>query len=130
MKFEKQYLAGIAASVAVFGFFGLIMVGGTVAAYAGISMTSPIEALATGPTVLAVADLTTPFGLTPADVGLAPDTTVVLPAFPVTVTVVGITVSMAGLTVAEVFGTGGMLVGFLVGVYFVLDIMWAQRTEA
>lgn len=116
--------------MAIFGMFGLLTVGGTVSVYAGVDINGPIEALATGPTSLPVADLTAPFGLTPEAIGVPAGAIVVLPAVPVTVEVFGVTLSASGLTVAQVSGGGGLIVGFFVGLYYLIDVLRERRAAA
>lgn len=125
---NKKHLVGIAVSMALFGVSGL-MVGGMTAVYAGLSYNAPIDGIATGPTPVALSELTTPFGFTPTVFGLAPDAALVLPGIPVAVTVFGVALSLSGLTVAEVFGGGGSVLGFLVGLYYAVDIVLEQRQE-
>lgn len=127
---KKRHLVGIAVSMAIFGMFGLLTFGGTGAVYAGVDINGPFEALATGPTPIPAADITSPFGVPPEDIGLPSDAVIVLPAVPVTVEVVGVTLSLAGFTIAEVSGGGGMLVGFVVGLYYAIDIAREQREDA
>ena len=124
----KKHLVGIGVSMALFGLLG-IMVGGISAGIAGLALQDPIDLVATGPTARPLSGLTTPFGVTPAALGLAPDAMVVLPGIPISVNLFGIVLSLSGLTVAQVSSGGGMVFGFFVGSYYAVDIARKQRTE-
>lgn len=123
---EKKHIAGIGVSVMIFGSFGL-MLGAIAAAFTGVALEDPIDRLATGPTPIPIADITTPFGLSPQDIGLAADAAFVLPGIPVTVEIAGITLSVSEYPLADISGYGGVVFGFLIGLYYAIDIAWSQR---
>lgn len=125
---NHKHLVGIAAAAGIFGMFGL-MIGNVVAAFTGVVYGDPIQKLATGETLIPIADITNPLGATPQDIGLAADTALVLPGIPVSVEIGGMSLSVAGMTLAQVTGGGGALFGAILGLYYALDIAWEQRKE-
>lgn len=127
-RLERKHAAGIAVSMVLFGFFGLLL-GNFAVVFTGLAYEDPVDGLATGPTPVAVSDVLTPFGLTMQDIGLSPDTAVILPGIPVTVEWFGVTLSVSGLTLAQLFGGGGAFVGFLIGLYYAVVFAYEQGDE-
>lgn len=125
----KSHLVGIAASMGLFGLFGIFL-GNLTVVFAGLGFDDPVADLATGSTALPVSDITEPFGLAPTDIGLSETAAIVLPGIPVTFSIAGESIGVGDLTVAQVFGGGGAVFGLLLGIYYAIDIAREQRREA
>lgn len=120
MPVSKKRIAGVGVSIGLFAMAGL-MIGTASGAFTGVSLTEPVDKLATGPTRVPVgAAFFDPFGLSPTAVGLPPDAAIILPAIPVAVELFGVTLSVSGMTMSDISIGGGAAFGLLVGLYYVL----------
>lgn len=128
MSVSKKRLAGVAASMVLFAMFGLVF-GQLVVGFTGVGFDDPVRGLATGPTIVALAPIFEPFGLTAEVIGLAPDTAVILPGVGVTIQLLGVTLSVAEFSLAQVSMGGGALVGLVVGLYYVVVFAYEDATN-